>query len=119
MRVILSLLEQQDVEMPVEVCGEPASVKRGADAVADSEERARLRPRAEGKRGQKHDTQDVVEPQAWTKARLGNVEAVNLSQIWRKRSRISRRQFLWCVALLRFKQARARVRMFLSLLQAL
>ena len=41
-----ALLEQQDVEMLVEVSGESASVQRGADAVADNEERARLRLRA-------------------------------------------------------------------------
>ena len=42
----------------------------GADAVADEEERARLRLRAEGKRHQKHDIQNVLDPQAKTKARL-------------------------------------------------
>ena len=42
-----ALLEEQDAEMPVEVSS--ASVKRGADAVDDDEERARLRVRAEGK----------------------------------------------------------------------
>ena len=47
-------LERQDVES--------ASVKRGSDAVADNDERARLRLRAEGKRGQKHEKQDVLEP---------------------------------------------------------
>ena len=41
--------ERQDVEMPVEAPVESASVKRGSDAVADNEERARLRLRAEGK----------------------------------------------------------------------
>ena len=65
-----ALQEQQDVEMPVEVPGGSASVKRGADAVADTEERARLRLRAEGPRGQKHDMQDVLEHQAKSKARL-------------------------------------------------
>ena len=64
-------LEQQDVEMPVETPGESASVKRGSDAVADNEERARLRLRAESKRGHKHEKQDVLEPQAKTKARPG------------------------------------------------
>ena len=34
-------VEQQDVEMLVETPVESASVKRGSDAVADSEERAR------------------------------------------------------------------------------
>ena len=63
-------LEQQDVELPVEAPGESASVKRGSEAVADNEERARLRLSAEGKRGQKYDKQDVLEPQAKTKARL-------------------------------------------------
>ena len=62
-----TLLEQQDVEMPVEVSGGSASVKRGADAVANNEERARLRLAAESKRGQTHDIQDVLEPQAKTK----------------------------------------------------
>ena len=61
--------EQQDVEMSVETPVESASVTRGVDAVADNEEHARLRLRAEGKRGQKHDMQDVLEPQAKTKAR--------------------------------------------------
>ena len=40
------------------------------DAVADDEERANLRLRDEGKRCQKHDMQDVLEPQAKTKLRL-------------------------------------------------
>ena len=62
--------ERQDVEMPVEAPVESAFVKRGSDAVADNEERARLRPRAEGKRGQKHDMQDVLDPQAKMRARL-------------------------------------------------
>ena len=62
--------ERQYVEMPVEALAESASVKRGSDAVADNEERARLRLRAEGKKGQKHDMQDVLESQAKTKARL-------------------------------------------------
>ena len=38
-----STLEPQDVEMLVEVSGESGSVKRGADAVTDNEERARVR----------------------------------------------------------------------------
>ena len=46
------------------------SVKRGSNAAADSDGRARLRLRAEGKRIQKHDIQDVLEPQAKTKAGL-------------------------------------------------
>ena len=62
-------LEKQDVEMLVEAPAASASVKRGSDAVADNEERARLRLRAEGKRGQKHDMQDVLELQARTKVR--------------------------------------------------
>ena len=49
---------------------ESASVRRGSDAVANNEERARLRLRAEGKGGQKRDTQDVLEPQAKTRAWL-------------------------------------------------
>ena len=63
-------LEQQGVELPVEAPGESASVKRGSEVAADNEERARLRLSAEGKRGQKHDIQDVLEPHAKTKARL-------------------------------------------------
>ena len=62
--------ERQDVEMPLEAPVESASVKRGQNAVGGTEERARLRLRAEGKRGQKHDIQDVLEPQAKTKVRL-------------------------------------------------
>ena len=101
--------EQQDVEMAVEAPAESASVKRGSDAVADNEERARLRLSAEGQRGQKHDVQDVQEPQAKTRARLEprwvrSVKAHNLSQIWRKRSRQQ------------FKEARARVLMVLLIL---
>ena len=38
--------------------------------MADNEERAHLRLRAEGKRVQKHDMQDVLEPQAKTKVKL-------------------------------------------------
>ena len=34
--------ERQDVEMPVETLGESGSVKRGSDAVADNDERARF-----------------------------------------------------------------------------
>ena len=56
--------------MLVEAPAESASVNRGSEAVADSEERARLRLRAECKRGEKHDTQDGLEPYAKTKARL-------------------------------------------------
>ena len=62
--------ERQDVVMPLEAPVESASVKRGSDGVADTEERARLRLRAEGKRGQKHNIQDVLKPQAKTKVRL-------------------------------------------------
>ena len=47
-----ALREEQDVEMPVKVSVESVPVKRGADAVADKEERAHLRLGAEGKRGQ-------------------------------------------------------------------
>ena len=53
-------LERHVVEEEAPV--ESASVKRGPDAC--------LRIRAEGKRGQKHNLQDVLEPQAKTKARL-------------------------------------------------
>ena len=56
--------------MPVETLVDSASVIRGSDAVADNEERAHLRLRAEGKQGQKHDIQDVLDPQAKTKVRL-------------------------------------------------
>ena len=38
-----ALVEQQYVEMPMDTPVESASVKRGSDAVADNEERARLR----------------------------------------------------------------------------
>ena len=58
------------MEMPVEALVESASAKRGSDDVADNEERARLRLRAEGQRSQKHDMQDVLETQAKTRARL-------------------------------------------------
>ena len=110
--------ERQEVEMPVEASVESASVKRGSDAAADDEERARLRLRAEGKRGPKHDIQDVLEPQVKTRARLEprrgrRAKAPNLFQIWRMRSR---RQFLLRVALLHFREARARVLRFLSIL---
>ena len=54
--------ERQDVEMLAEAPAESASVKRGSGAVADKEERARLQPRSESKRGQKHDMQDELEP---------------------------------------------------------
>ena len=50
--------------------GRDFGVKRGSGTVADTEERARLRLRSEGKQGQKHDIQDVLESQAKTKARL-------------------------------------------------
>ena len=60
MRADPALLKQLDVGMLVETLGESASVKRGAEAAADNEERARLRLRAEGKRGQTHDMQDVL-----------------------------------------------------------
>ena len=63
-------LERQDVEMLLEALVESASAQRGSDAVADNEERARLRLRAEGKRGEKHDMQDVLEHQVKMKARL-------------------------------------------------
>ena len=84
-----ALQERQDVELLGEARVESAFVKRGSDAVADKEERARLRLRAEGNRGQKHGMQDALEPQAKTRARLGvrSVKARNLSQIRRKRSR--------------------------------
>ena len=102
--------------------GESASVKRGADAVADNEERARLRLTVDGKRGQKHDIQDVLEPQAKKKARLEPGRGQKRENthkpllIWKRRSR---RQFLLFVPLLRFQKARARVRMYLSILLSL
>ena len=73
----------------METPGESASVKRGADDVADGEERARMRFRAEGKRGQTHDMQDVLE----TQAKAGAQEKRESKQpflIWLKRSRIQR-----------------------------
>ena len=69
MGVIPHHQDRQDVEMPVEAPVESASVKRRSHAAADNEERARLRLRAECKRGQKHEKSDVLEPQAKTKAR--------------------------------------------------
>ena len=108
-------LERQDVEMPVEaVC----VCECGSNAVADNEERARLRLRAEGKRGQKHDVQDVLEFQAKTNARLEprsgqKRESTQTLPDQEERSRI---QFLLRVALLRFREARAPVRMLLSIL---
>ena len=85
---------------------------------AVAEERARLRLRAEGKRGQKHDMQDVLEPQAKTKARLEprrgqKRESTQPFLIWRKRGHVD---ISCCEALLRFNEDRARVRMFLSIL---
>ena len=62
-------LEEKDVPMPSAGSGEFTSVKRGAVAVADAEERARLRLRSEGKRGQNHDIEDTLEPKAKTEAR--------------------------------------------------
>ena len=55
------------LRMLVEVSSDSASVKRGADAVGDDEERARLRLRAEGQArpGTRH-----ARRQAKTKARL-------------------------------------------------
>ena len=48
--------------MLVEATVESASVKRGSDAAADIEERARLRLRAEGKRGHKHVARRIGTP---------------------------------------------------------
>ena len=96
--------------MLVQAPAESESVKRGSDAVADNEERARLRLRAAGKRGQKHDMQDVLEHQTKTRARLEprrsqKCESTQpVSQNWRK---MSRQQF---------KETRARVLMFLLIL---
>ena len=102
--------------MPVEESAESASVKRGSDAAAGNEERARLRLRAAGKRGQQHDMQEELEPQAKTKARpetrRGQKRESMQSQIWRNRSR---RQFLLRVAVLRLREVRSRVLTFLSL----
>ena len=50
--------------------GESTSVKRGAVAEADDEERALLMLKSEGKRGQKHNVKDTPEPQVKTSARL-------------------------------------------------
>ena len=83
--------ERQVVETPVEAPAESASANRGSVA-ADNEERVRLRLGAEGKRGQKHDMQDVLEPQTKT------------SQNWRNGPRQQ------------FKEAQARVMMFLLVL---
>ena len=111
-------LEQQDVEMPVETLGESASLKRGSDAVADNEERARLRLRAEGKRKEARNTifKTYWNPRPRRRPGQGrggvrSVKARNLSQIWRKKSR---RQFPLRVALLQFREARALT--FLSIL---
>ena len=100
--------QQQDVEMPVEAPVESASVKRGAAAVADNEQRARLRLGAEGKRGQKDDVHDVhPRPRrgpGWIRGGVTSVKAHNFSQNRRKKSR---QQFM---------EARPRVLMFLFIL---
>ena len=111
--------ERQDVEMLVDTPGESASVKRGSDAVADTEERARLRLRAAGKK----EARNTIYKTYWNprprrrpgKSRGGvrRVKARNLSQNWRKRSR---RQFQLRVALLQFREARARGLTFLLIL---
>ena len=62
-----ALLELQYVEISVETPVDSASAKRGSGAVADNEERARLRLRAESNESC---IQDVLDPQAKTKARL-------------------------------------------------
>ena len=51
---------------------------------------------------------------SWTRRGVINMKARNLSQIWRKKSR---REFLLRVALVRSKEAQARVLTFLSILQ--
>ena len=56
--------------MPTAMPDESTSVKRGAVAEADEEERARLRRKSEGKRGQQSDMTDILERQAKTRARL-------------------------------------------------
>ena len=88
-------LEQQDVAMPTAISGESTSVKCGAVAKADDEERARLRLRFEGKRSQKHDMEVTMAPRTrpgtgWSPGGARNVKARNLSRIWRKRSRTQR-----------------------------
>ena len=72
MRVDPAPQQQQDVEMLVEVSGEPASANCGADAVADDEERTRWRLRAEGA-SEARSTKCKI---SWTKtkARLGPQE---------------------------------------------
>ena len=55
-------LQRQDVEMRVGAPVESASVNRGSDAVADNEERARLRLRAEGKRPETRKTRCTGTP---------------------------------------------------------
>ena len=52
-------LEQQDVAMPTVMSDESTSVKRGAVAEADDEDRARLRCKFEGKRSQRHDMRET------------------------------------------------------------
>ena len=81
-------LEEQAVAMLTAMSGESPSAKRGTFAGADGEERARLRLRSEGKRGQKHDMEDIVELKAKAKARLEprrSVKGHNFSWIWRRR----------------------------------
>ena len=78
--------------MSVEALAESASVKRGSDAVADNEERARLRLRAEGKRARNMVYKAHWNPRArrrpgWSRGGVRSVKAHNLSQNWRKRSR--------------------------------
>ena len=56
--------------MPTAMSNESTSVKRGAVVEADDEERARLKRKSVGKRGQRHDMRDILETQAKTRARL-------------------------------------------------
>ena len=98
--------ERQDVEMLVDAPAESASVKRGSDAVADNEERARLRLRADA-RNMICKTCWNPRPRRgprWSRGGVRSVKAHNFSTNWRKRARPQ------------FKEARVRVLMFLLIL---
>ena len=62
------------LKMSEEALVESAFAKRGSDAAAENEESARLRLRAEGKRGQKHDFQDVAGTQGQDEGQAGAEE---------------------------------------------
>ena len=112
-----ALHERRNVEKSVGALVESASVDRGSHAVADKEERSRLRLRADGKRGHtRYKTYWSPRPRrgpGFSRGGVRSVKARNLSQIWRK---MSCRQFLLKVFLLQFREARARVLTFLSIL---